>query len=340
MYISILLCAHTLCICALSLICPLALPVQDGADPAENILANWNKEATVDNAFAGSKRQGVMNLLQHCDEGMFKLLIKHHSRMGSKDFVFSDECFSNKKLLPGHHFRVQGGGPKWAKRLQITKKSFNLFLQAMMTQQEQKSMRKKADKVKLEECATLAALVADIYTELQAVHAISYEKIYKVFIEPFIEGDINMHMELQGILATKDPNFSLSDIEVIRALISEFKGGSGSDGASASLAADVLVAAGELEQAEYMLFQNKCMHDIKLYKNYQSQMSCQKSAEYHEKLLYQVSRSQHAGTTISKVINDNGSNLSKFQWISLTDKAKSAELQQALTDFMDQICSV
>ena len=52
-----------------------------------------------------------MNLLQHCDDSMFQLLIRHHSRMGSKDFVFSDECFSNKKLLPGHHFRVQGG---WA----------------------------------------------------------------------------------------------------------------------------------------------------------------------------------------------------------------------------------
>ena len=82
--------------------------------------------------------------------------------------------------------RDRGWAQKWAKRPRITKRSFNLFMEAMMVQQEQRvsSMRRKADKARLEEWSTLAALVADVCTELQAWIAINLDKIHQAFTCP------------------------------------------------------------------------------------------------------------------------------------------------------------
>ena len=72
-----------------------------GSD-ASSILGEWNKQATPDSAFTGQKRVGLLKFLQHCDEETVRILTEHHSKMGQHDFVFTDDCFSNIKLFPGH----------------------------------------------------------------------------------------------------------------------------------------------------------------------------------------------------------------------------------------------
>ena len=103
------------------------------------------------------------------------------------------------------------------------------------------------------------------------------------------------------------------------------------------MTADVQVATGEHESAEYSLFERKLRQDINLFINYKNQMSCLKAAEYHEKLSYQVSRSKHAEATMARVLGNNkGDNLGldKYQWIGLTDKSKGVDLQATLTEYM------
>ena len=61
-----------------------------GAD-ASAILVERNEVATPDNAFVGSKRVGVLNLLQQCGDQTLELVTKHHSKMDKREFVFTDD---------------------------------------------------------------------------------------------------------------------------------------------------------------------------------------------------------------------------------------------------------
>ncbi len=218
---------------------------EPGSDPT-TLLNAWNQEATVDSAFTGGKRVGVLNLLQHCDEATLDHLVMHHSKMGMRDFVFTDDSFANKKLLPGHRFRSLQGGPAWSKRLQVTTTSFNIFIRTMVAMQEHRlpCIRRKAEKKQLEDMALLSALAHDVQTELQAKHDISDAKIAEVFIDPFIQNDICLQVELQGILAERSPEFSPACVTPLRLLIADHKTAGETLGAAASMTTEVRVAAG------------------------------------------------------------------------------------------------
>ena len=74
------------------------------------LITEWNRQASQDSALSGGKRVAVLNLLG-LDEEVLETLVGHQSRMGAAQSAFTDDAFSNKKLMPGHQSRVLGGGP-------------------------------------------------------------------------------------------------------------------------------------------------------------------------------------------------------------------------------------
>ena len=75
---------------------------KSGVD-ASAVIVRWNKMASQRTMLTGQKRVGLLNLMESLSMQNVQQLIELVSMYGSDGAIFSDECFSNKRLLPGQN---------------------------------------------------------------------------------------------------------------------------------------------------------------------------------------------------------------------------------------------
>ena len=175
---------------------------------AADVVAAWNTEATRESQLVGMKRTGVLNLL-HCENTSLDLLINHLSDNGIERVFFQDSTWSNKKLLPGHLWKL--GAACW--QLPVTHKTFLFMIKWLMKKQQAKPVNNQhqLNKMQMEEASQICALVSTVQERVLEKFPIQAE-IMQGFIDGFLEGrDHQLELELQSELQMKNASFKAEE---------------------------------------------------------------------------------------------------------------------------------
>ena len=149
-----------------------------GLNPSQ-ILQTWNSRSTRDAQIVGAKKVALMNLLDISPE-VVSVLLAHASEFGDR-VAFSEECFSNKQILPGYVPR--GSNKVWNKRIAVTPESMLVMVRAVDTQHRRKlpEARSKLSKDSMSEAAQLAALVLLVEDECRSLGIPEPDLVEKFF---------------------------------------------------------------------------------------------------------------------------------------------------------------
>ena len=117
--------------CAVTWTCKLSkLKTSAGLADASAAIKEWNSMATRDAALTGGKRTAVLSLLNIGDAAL-GILLDYVSTVGPDNSIFTDDCWGNKKVLPG--WEPKGMDTAWSRRLSISDESFRLMLQRLIS---------------------------------------------------------------------------------------------------------------------------------------------------------------------------------------------------------------
>eukprot|EP00973_Karenia_brevis_P051758 7190397-Karenia_brevis.AAC.1 len=126
---------------------------------------------------------------------------------------WSDEAWSNKKIMPGYVWRSSVAG--WNRRLTITAESFTLMAhwQAHVQRTRLPQLRRKIDKPAMEEGSQICALFLSLKHDLMEQYPVADEEFLTVVQNPFIlSSDQNLLLYLQNLIHSKPENVPLTDV--------------------------------------------------------------------------------------------------------------------------------
>lgn len=137
-----------------------------GLNPSQ-ILQTWNSRSTRDAQIVGAKKVALMNLLDSSPE-VVAVLLAHASECGDR-VAFSEECFSNKQILPG--YTPRGANKIWNKKLTVSPESQLTMVKMVDCQHRRKlpEARSKLSKDANSEAGQLAALALFVEDERRAM---------------------------------------------------------------------------------------------------------------------------------------------------------------------------
>ena len=185
-----------------------------GLQPEEAI-RKWNSTAAQRSQLQGAKRTCLLNLLQ-CPNEACEILLAHAGRYG-KDSAFSEECFSQKQLLPGFVPRL--ADKKWSGRLTVSNTSFVLMLRYIDFQHSEKlrEMRFKLSKDSMAEAAQLAAMACSVTSELKQQFGIDSS----ILQDGFLEDDRHFVSELQLAIGEKSSKFEIGSLTIVKSILKQ-----------------------------------------------------------------------------------------------------------------------
>ena len=120
---------------------------QGGQDPS-NVLKSYNTMASQTGQILGGKRVSVLSLMAVGKDAL-TVILDCVSQLGSDSSPWTDDAWSNKKIMPGYAPRFGGSANAiWSKRLAVSDESFNLTVQWQSNMQKAKlpQTRRKLDK--------------------------------------------------------------------------------------------------------------------------------------------------------------------------------------------------
>ena len=176
--------------------------LQEKGSDASAIIKQYNSQASANAQLSGGKRTAVLAMLGVQREAT-DVVLACVGKLGDAS-PWTDDAWSNKKIMPGHAPRLSS--PTWSRRCAVTTESFLLMLKWQSKSQEKKlpQLRRKLDKVAMEEGAQLCAVLTSLQADLLASHPIQVDEWNKSIVEPFIEGsDMNLLLGLQSVLHAK-----------------------------------------------------------------------------------------------------------------------------------------
>ena len=162
---------------------------QSGQDPS-NVLKSYNAMASQTGQILGGKRVSVLALMAVGKDAL-TVILDCVSQLGSDSSPWTDDAWSNKKVMPGYTPRFNGSfNEAWSKRLIVSDESFLLMVQMQSNMQRVKlpQTRRKLDKSAMEEASQLSALVLSLGREMCSNFPIEWAKIDELLLEPFRKG--------------------------------------------------------------------------------------------------------------------------------------------------------
>ena len=183
------------------------------------IVNKWNSQCTRAAQLVGSKKSSLLNLLA-CRVDEILLLLSFVSRVGTDGKCFAEDCFANKRIMPG--FAPRSYSPTWNGRLRVTPESFHTMLQALIIRFERKpkALRRLYDKAQIEDVSAQSALLLSSIAELKADVPLDVEHIATAdaVVTSFENGDSTLELQLQSYLSEKHPNFTYSQLDQLQAI--------------------------------------------------------------------------------------------------------------------------
>ena len=189
---------------------------------ASNIILKWNEQSTKAAQIVGSKRTCLLQLL-HLDADAIDVLLAFVSRVGTEGKCFSEECFANKKIMPG--YTPKNFSPSWNGKLRVTPQSFLSMLKSLIVQFERKpkAIRRMFDKAQIEEASAQSALLHTSIAELLSEIAYDEEHRAKLdaVITSFEDGDATLQLQLQTFVSAKTSDFTYLHLDQLRAIAAQ-----------------------------------------------------------------------------------------------------------------------
>ena len=193
---------------------------QLGESDAQSVIKRFNSDVPKDSQLLGQKATAVKNLLDVFPEKALAMVREHVQAHGWANCAFHDEGLSTKKLLPGWKFRPNVGGswPDWSK---VTPQSCMLTIQhaiaTFLKTDEEK--RKKFTKSDSEKLAEQSAFVCGIAEAAQRELPITDQEISAAWLDPFVQGELGVTLEVQSCMARKDEKLTPRGVKQLAVLI-------------------------------------------------------------------------------------------------------------------------
>lgn len=196
---------------------------------------------------------------------------------------WSEEALASKKIYPPYCMRVTSKG--WNERLRVTKDSMTLMVQHVHASHlmQPKALRKKVDKVRLEEMAMEAALAAALAKEVQQLLPLTDEVLQERWLGLYAGGDTKVMTELQLALAEKNCGFVPRDLPTLNELMEAHVGG-GPGAAPAVLS----IEQAQIDKASYDLTLRQMQYDLQAFKVWKGKMHNFRSTVDHIKLQWRL----------------------------------------------------
>lgn len=234
------------------------IKLQVSESDANAILTTWNATASKSAQIHGHKATVVKQLLS-LPPGVQALLFQHSSAFGWENSCLSDEALSSKKLYPPYTFRVISS-KEWTQRGRVTTRSCELMFRAIFRRFEAcpARFRQKTAKPQFEEAAEQCAVLCAFITELRSIRPVSDEAIDTSIIQPFLNNDLSLELQLSSAVRSKEKNFVVTDLPAFKGLIDSHKG----MGPSAALVSSM----NNLEEGAFALTMKQLKYDHESWK--------------------------------------------------------------------------
>lgn len=299
-----------------------------GKTPSE-VLKRWNESATREASVQGAKRTALLLLLDLPAESA-QLLLDHTAAFGTEG-AFSNEAFANKRMATG--YTPRGIPRQWQTRLTITVEGFNLFVRYVHAShgRKMKEMRKKWEKSALEEAISMAQLLSSLIVEIQQQHAVKQDLIEEKVIQPFLNGDPNLELELQAAVSECKVDSPPADISVFKEILAVIL--AKRDSQLAATGQGPRITAGELEKQAFDVMLASAEHDVAAYSAWRTKCMDREGAQYFQQLQHTAKRQKQA-KEIAASVTEAGPNWQ--MQLEVFDKQDSANFA-AVSAIADRI---
>ena len=169
------------------------------------IIKRFNSDVPKENQLLNQKATAVKNLLDVFPEEALKLVRDHVQSCGWGACCFHDDGLSSKKVLPGWKFRPNVGGswPEWSR---VTTQSCILMTRHAISQfmKTDEDKRRKLTRQDLEKLAEQAAFACGVADSAQRELPLTDKELGDAWLEPFVEGELGVMLEIQSCMSHKD----------------------------------------------------------------------------------------------------------------------------------------
>ena len=151
-----------------------------------------------------------------------EIVVRAVSEMAWEKSPWSDDAFSNKRILPGATPVGRSSSAAWRARLKVTEESMSIMLKCQVDRHKKLSQTcspGKLTKAKMEDNAEQAALVHSLVREVQAIVPITDDVLQEQFVRLYIENDPQVHLEISSVLASRGDDFKPQDLQVLKVLM-------------------------------------------------------------------------------------------------------------------------
>ncbi|CAK9007782.1 unnamed protein product [Durusdinium trenchii] len=243
-----------------------------GEDDSQAVIKRFNATVPKENQLLGQKAAAVKNLLDVFPDQALALIREHVQQLGWAGCCFHDDGLSSKKTVPGWKFRPNVGGswPEWSK---VTAASCVIMIQHAIGQflKTDEDKRKKFARADLEKLAEQAAFVCGVAESAQRELPITDEEIAEAWLQPFVQGELGVLLEVQSSMARKDDKMDRHANN--RPLKKSSK-----DAAT--------VAMINLEADSFKLLENRVEYDLQCLRVARHRMETYEGALYHQQLTH------------------------------------------------------
>ena len=193
---------------------------QLGESDSQGIIKRFNEGVPPNAQLLGQKATAVKNLLDVFPEPALAMVRDHVQTHGWANCAFHDDGLSTKKLLPGWKFRPgkAGSWPEWSK---VTPQSCLLTIQHAIATflKTDEDKRRKFTKSDLEKLAEQTAFVCGIADTAQRELPITDQEIAAAWLDPFVQGELGVTLEVQSCMAKKDEKLTPRGVKQLADLI-------------------------------------------------------------------------------------------------------------------------
>ena len=295
------------------------------------LIKQWNSSCTNASQLKGSKYTALLNLLSLPEQAV-EVLLAHLSEFGSSGIAFPETIWATKRIMPG-------GGPKgypkeWNSRLTMTNAGFLLLLKYVISQHKQKleGSRTKILPGAMEEAASMCQLLTSVTEELQRDVPVQHKVVEGELIQEFLQGSMNLELELQNALSVRAAGFKAGDLPTIRQVITKHVADAEEKLSKMGMASQAIEPT-KLEDQEFQLAMAAIKHDLDLYAVWLTRTRDRDAAAYHQSLQWRLSR-QNRAKEVAESHLSRSSEHGKI-WFSHLDSAQDA--RKFVQDVMKQI---
>ena len=198
---------------------------RSGDKDLDAIIKAWNNMASRgQQSLVGTKAQALKTVLDCMPQEVFtNIVVPAVSEMGWEKCPWSDDAFGNKRIYPGNSPAGRASSAAWRERLKVTPESMCIMLKCQVDrhkkQQSQTCTPRKLEIATMDEDAGKAALVHSLVREVQAIVPITDDILWEHFVRLYIENDLQVHLEVSSVLASRGVDFQPQDLQVLKVLM-------------------------------------------------------------------------------------------------------------------------